>query len=63
VFLFRVHDDEVLCWKEDDGIQKSGIEGSQGSVIVDQGNVLTFWENYIRQLIGQPNKKKPRSRT
>jgi hypothetical protein len=47
VFLFCVREDKLLGWKEDDGIQNSGIEGCQGNVIVDQGKVLTFWENYI----------------
>jgi hypothetical protein len=55
VFLFHVLGDEILGWKEDDGIQNSGIAGSQGNVIVDQGKVLKFWENYIRELNDQPN--------
>ena len=55
MFLFHVYEDEVLGWKEEDGIQNSGIEGSQGNVIVDQGKVLKFWENYIRELSDQPN--------
>jgi hypothetical protein len=49
------YEDKVLGWKEDDGIQNSGIEGSQGNVIVDQGKVLKFWEIYIRELNVQPN--------
>jgi hypothetical protein len=55
VFLFHVHEDVVLGWKEDAWIQNSGIEGSQGNVIIDQGKVLKFWENYIREFNGQPN--------
>jgi hypothetical protein len=54
VFLLHVHEDEVLGWKEDDGIQNSGIEGSQGNVIVDEGKVMKFWKNYIRELNDQP---------
>jgi hypothetical protein len=55
VFLFHVHEDEVVGWKEDDGIQSSGIEVFQGNVIVDQGKVPKFWENYIGELNDQPN--------
>jgi len=55
LFLFHVHEDEVLGWKGDDGIQNSGNEGSQRNVITDQGKVLKFWENYIRNLNDQPN--------
>ena len=55
MFLFHVHKDKVVGWKEDDLIQNSGIEGSQGDVTVDQGKVPKFWENYIGELNDQPN--------
>ena len=35
-----------LGWKENQGIQNTGIEDSQGNRIVEQSQVLKIWENY-----------------
>jgi hypothetical protein len=45
-----------LSSKETQGIQNIGIEDSHGNVIVDQRQVLKFWENYITVLYDQPNR-------
>jgi hypothetical protein len=39
-----------LGWKETQGIQNIGNEGSQGNRIVDQSQVLKIWENYVTEL-------------
>jgi hypothetical protein len=39
-----------LGWKENHGIQNTGIEDSQGNIIIDQRRVLQIWENYITEL-------------
>ena len=45
-----------LGWKETQGIQNIGIEDSQGNRIVDQKQVLKFWENYVTKLYERPNR-------
>jgi len=53
-----------LGWKENQGIQNTGIEDSQGNRIVEQSQVLKIWENYITELHDRPNRPvTPRSRT
>jgi len=44
-----------LGWKETQGIQNIGIEGSQGNRIVQQIQVLKIWENYITELHNRTN--------
>jgi hypothetical protein len=39
-----------LGWKETQGIQNIGIEGSQGNRRVDQRQVMKIWENYVTGL-------------
>ena len=39
-----------LGWKETQGIQNNGIEGSQRNRIVEQSQVLKIWENYIKEV-------------
>ena len=39
-----------LGWKENQGIQNTGIEESQGNRIVEQSQVLKIWGNYITEL-------------
>jgi hypothetical protein len=36
-----------LSRKENQDIQNTGIEDSQGSIMLDQEQVLNIWENYI----------------
>ena len=43
-----------LGWKENQGIQNTGIEDSQGNRIVEQSQVLKIWENYITELHNRP---------
>ena len=45
-----------LGWKEAQGIQNIGIEGSQGNRIADQRQVLKIWENYFTGLYDRPNR-------
>jgi hypothetical protein len=45
---------EELGWKETQGIQNIGFEDSQGKRIVEQGQVLKIWENYITELYNRP---------
>jgi len=45
-----------LGWKEIQGIQNIGIEGSQGNRIVDQRQVLKILENYVTKLYDRPNR-------
>ena len=35
-----------LGWKENHGIQNTGIEYSQGNIIIDQRQILKIWELY-----------------
>jgi hypothetical protein len=39
-----------LGFKENHGIQNTGIAHSQGNIIIDQGRALQIWENYITEL-------------
>jgi hypothetical protein len=39
-----------LGWKNTQGIQNIGIEDSKGNGIIEQIQVLKFWENYITEL-------------
>jgi hypothetical protein len=47
-----------LGWKETQGIQNIGIEDSQRSRIIEQGQVLKIWKNYITELHDRPNRPK-----
>jgi hypothetical protein len=44
-----------LCWKVNCGIQNIGIEESKVNIIVDKGQVLKIWTNYITELYNIPN--------
>jgi hypothetical protein len=44
-----------LGWKENQGVQNTGIEDSQGNIITDQRRVLQIWENYITELYDRAN--------
>jgi hypothetical protein len=37
-------------WKETQGIQNNGIEGSQRNRTVEKSQVLNIWENYITEV-------------
>jgi hypothetical protein len=39
-----------LGWKENRGIQNTGIKDSQRNIITDHTQVLQIWENYITEL-------------
>lgn len=39
-----------IRWKENHGIQNTGIKDSQGNIKVDQRQVLKIWGNYITEL-------------
>ena len=39
-----------LVWRDTQGIQNNGIEGSQRNRIVEQSQVLKILENYITEL-------------
>ena len=45
-----------LGWKETQGIQNIGIEGSKANRIVEQSQVLKIWEYYITELYDRPNR-------
>ena len=45
-----------LGWNETQGIQSIGIEDSQGNRIVDQRQVLKFWEIHTTELYDRPNR-------
>ena len=45
-----------LGWKETQGIQNIGIEGSQGKRRVDQRQVLKIWENYVTEIYDRNNR-------
>jgi hypothetical protein len=45
-----------LGWKESNGFQHIGIEGSQGNRILEQSQVLKIWENYITELHDRPKR-------
>ena len=45
-----------LGWKETQGIQNIGIDGSQGNRIVKQRHVPKILENYITELYDRPNR-------
>ena len=45
-----------LGWKENQGIQNTGIEDFQGNRIVEQSQVLKIWENYVTELYDRPNR-------
>jgi len=47
---------QELGWNETQGIQRTGIEDSQGNRIVDKRQVLKIWENYITELYVRPNR-------
>jgi hypothetical protein len=36
-----------LGWKDNQGVQTTGIEGCQRNVIVDLRQVLKIWDNYV----------------
>ena len=42
-------------WKENQEIQNTGIEDSEGNIKVDQRQVLKTWESYITELYDQAN--------
>jgi len=44
-----------LGWKTTQWIQNIGMEDSQGNRIVDQKQVLKFWEKYVTELYDRPN--------
>jgi len=41
---------------EKHGIQNTGIEYSQGNIIVVQRQVLKIWKNYVTELYDHPNR-------
>jgi hypothetical protein len=45
-----------LGWKENHRIQNTGIEDSQGNIIIDQRRVLQIWKNYITELYDGANR-------
>lgn len=47
-----------LAWKENQRIQDTGIEDSQGNIIVDHRQVLKIWDNYITELCSRANRPK-----
>jgi hypothetical protein len=42
-----------IGWKENHGIQNTGIKHSQGYILIAQRRVLKIWENYIIELYDQ----------
>lgn len=46
-----------LEWKDNQGIQTTGIEDSEGNVTVKQINVPKIWENYITELYNRDNRQ------
>ena len=46
-----------LGWKENHGIQNTGIEDSTGDIIVDKRQAPNIWENHIMELYDRPNRQ------
>jgi hypothetical protein len=42
-------------WKENHGIQNTGIEDSKANIIVNKRQVLKIWEKYITELYNRTN--------
>ena len=42
-------------WKENHGIQNTGIEDSKGKAVICKREILKMWENSITEHHDQPN--------
>ena len=46
-----------LGWEDKQGIQNTGIEGSQSNIVAGHRLVLKIWENYITEFYDRANRQ------